>query len=75
MSWITNILSGGAAQLVGKAGEIVDQLHLSGEEKQKFPDGEEPSTGETEEDKRDKHIHPNGEGKKPSRLHDCPAVT
>ncbi len=36
MSWITNILSGGAGALVGEIGGIVDQFHLSGEEKQEF---------------------------------------
>ena len=36
MSWITNLLSGGAGDLVGKIGGLVDQFHLSGEEKQAF---------------------------------------
>jgi hypothetical protein len=36
MSWITNILSGGAGEIIGKVGNIVDQFHLSGEEKQAF---------------------------------------
>ncbi|MCD6335717.1 MAG: hypothetical protein J7M27_10370 [Candidatus Latescibacteria bacterium] len=36
MSWITNLLGGSVGTLVGQVGGIVDQFHLSGEEKQRF---------------------------------------
>lgn len=36
MGWLQTILSGGIGDVIGKAGDIVDEFHLSGEEKQKF---------------------------------------
>ena len=36
MSWISNILSGGAGKLIGEVGDAIDQFHTSGEEKQAF---------------------------------------
>ena len=36
MSWFTKIFSGSVGTLVEQVGGVVDQFHLSGEEKQKF---------------------------------------
>ena len=36
MSWFTDIFAGGASKLVGQVGSIIDDLNLSGEEKQQF---------------------------------------
>ena len=36
MNWLTKIFSGGVGTLVEQVGGVVDQFHLSGEEKQKF---------------------------------------
>ena len=36
MSWLTNVFTGGIGELVGRVGSIVDDLNLSGEEKQQF---------------------------------------
>ncbi|MDE1466030.1 3TM-type holin [Spartinivicinus poritis] len=36
MSWLTNIFSNGISSAIGKAGELIDNFHLSEEEKQQF---------------------------------------
>ena len=36
MSWLSSILGGGIGEIIGKVGGIVDNLNLSGEEKQQF---------------------------------------
>ena len=36
MSWFTDIFAGGAGKLMGQVGSIIDDLNLSGEEKQQF---------------------------------------
>ncbi len=36
MSWLGKILGGGVGEIISKVGGIVDNLNLSGEEKQKF---------------------------------------
>ncbi|MCK5380279.1 MAG: hypothetical protein KAJ81_02340, partial [Candidatus Latescibacteria bacterium] len=36
MSWFTKIFSGSVGTLVEQVGGVVDQFHLSGEEKQRF---------------------------------------
>ena len=36
MSWLSNLLGGGIGEIIGKVGGIVDDLNLSGEEKQQF---------------------------------------
>ncbi len=36
MSWLSDIFAGSAKGLIGSVGSIVDDLHLSGEEKQQF---------------------------------------
>lgn len=36
MSWFTSLFAGGASDLIDKVGGVIDNLHLSGEEKQNF---------------------------------------
>ncbi len=36
MSWFTDAFTGGAGKLIGQVGGIIDDLNLSGEEKQQF---------------------------------------
>ncbi|MDB6062157.1 MAG: hypothetical protein JWM78_2260 [Verrucomicrobiaceae bacterium] len=36
MSWITDFLGGGAANVIGEVGKIVDQFHMSDQEKTQF---------------------------------------
>ena len=36
MNWLSRVLSGGAGELIGQIGDVVDRFHLSGEEKQQF---------------------------------------
>lgn len=36
MSWFTDLFSGGAATIIEKVSDTIDQFHLSGEEKQQF---------------------------------------
>lgn len=36
MSWFSTLFSGGATEIVERVGDVIDEFHLSGEEKQKF---------------------------------------
>lgn len=36
MSWFTTLFSGGATQVIEKVGDVIDEFHLSSEEKQNF---------------------------------------
>ncbi|GAB5381504.1 MAG: hypothetical protein Alis3KO_33760 [Aliiglaciecola sp.] len=36
MSWFSTLFSGGASEVVERVGDVIDEFHLSGEEKQKF---------------------------------------
>jgi hypothetical protein len=36
MSWFNTLFSGGASEVVERVGDVIDEFHLSGEEKQKF---------------------------------------
>ncbi|MDC0602798.1 holin family protein [Aliiglaciecola sp.] len=36
MSWFTTLFSGGASEVIDRVGDVIDEFHLSGEEKQKF---------------------------------------
>ena len=36
MSWVTDLIGGGTATVIGEVGKIVDQFHMSDQEKRQF---------------------------------------